>query len=69
MILVSVILLLWFLYWLGSPSKKDLLNSLVEAEKEKAETMKDMYETLLKENKELKKLIDEDRIEIICGDR
>ena len=67
--IIVIILMLWFFYWLGSPSKKDLLNSLVEAEKNKADTMKVMYENLLKENQELKELIDEDRIEIICGDK
>ena len=65
--IIVILLMLWFLYWLGSPSKKDLLNSLVEAEHKKSKTIKDMYETLLKENKELKNKIDEDKIEIHCG--
>ena len=67
--IIVIILMLCFFYWLGGPSKKDLLNSLVETEKEKADTMKTMYENLLKENKEIKELIDEDRIEIICGNK
>tara|TARA_B100000287_G_scaffold384752_1_gene391474 strand:+ start:951 stop:1190 length:240 start_codon:yes stop_codon:yes gene_type:complete len=78
--LVGIILFILLCYLVGhlvGPSKKQILRdteskyqALLYESHKRSDKLTEMYETLIKENKELKELVEDmSNIEIICGDR